>query len=92
LIDARSVTLVASPVLTGFESVDNFELAAEWHRRGRYVAHDPPKIIKVPNVLGTVADVESPGAAVFEVDGATHRLDLWKDSDAPVKFFTAFDD
>lgn len=82
----------SSPVLTEFEAIDNFQLASEWHRRGRYVAHEPPKIIKVPNVLGTVADVESPGAAVFAVDGTSYRLDLWKDSDDPVNFFTAFGD
>lgn len=82
----------SSVVLTSFESIDNFQLAAEWHRSGRYVGYEPAKIIKVPNVLGTVADVESPGAAVFEIDGKTYRLDLWKDSDDSVNFFTAFGD
>ncbi len=82
----------SSPVLTGFDSIDNFELTAQWHRAGRFEAYEPAKIIKVPNVLGTVADVESPGAAIFEVGGETHRLDLWKDSDDSVNFFTAFGD
>ena len=78
--------------MTSFESIDNFGLAAEWHRPGCYVGYGPAKIIKVPNVLGTVADVESPGAAVFGIDGKTYRLDLWKNSDDSVNFFTAFGD
>ncbi len=82
----------ASPVLKEFESIDNFTVAPDWHRAGRFEAYEPAKTIKVPNVLGTVADVESPGAAVFDLGGETYRLDLWRDSDDTVNFFTAFGD
>ena len=81
-----------SPVLTNFDAMENFDLSSRWWRAGHFDAYDPPRTIKVPNVLGTLDDEESPGAAVFEVDGETYRLDLWRDSDDPVNFFTAFGD
>lgn len=81
-----------NPVLIGFDGMDYYPLASEWRLDGRFEAYEPPRTIKVPDVLGGVDDVESPGAAVFELDGAEYRLDLWRDSADPANFFTAFAD
>jgi len=81
-----------SPVLTGFEGIDHFPVAAAWRIEGRFEAYEPPKEILVPNILGGDSPTPARGAAVFEVDGRTWRLDLWEDSDDPANHFTAFGD
>lgn len=82
----------ASRLVQEFEGIDNFELAAEWRINATFVVHDPAKIIVVPNVFGTLNDVESPGAVVFEYEGETYSLDMWRDSGDAANFFTAFGD
>ncbi len=82
----------ASPVLVGFEGIENYPITLTWRLDGRFEAYDPPRIIKIPNVLGVLNDTESPGAAVFEIGVDTYRIDLWKDSDDDLDFFTAFGD
>jgi hypothetical protein len=82
----------ASPRVVEFEGMDYFELAPEWRFDATFEVYDPPKTITIPNVFGTLGDEESPGAVVFERDGETYRLDMWRDSDDPDNFFTAFGD
>lgn len=86
LKDARSALIV------DFDGMENFDLAPDWRFDATFEFHEPPKIIKVPNVFGSLGDVESPGAVVFEHGGDTYRIDMWKDSDDPANFFTAFGD
>ena len=81
-----------SPVLTGFDGIDMFPIQQEWRVAARFEFYDPVKPIMIPNILGTVGEGESPGAVIFEYDGETYRLDMWKDSDDPENFFTAFGD
>ena len=82
----------ASNLVREFEGIDNFEVAAEWRLNATFEVHDPPQVIVIPNVFGTLNDVESPGAVVFEYEGETYRLDMWRDSGDPANFFTAFGD
>ena len=81
-----------NPALLGFSGVDNYAIAPQWRLVGHFEPHDPVRTIKVPNVLGMLNDVESPGAAVFEVAGDTYRLDLWRDEPEDLDWFTAFGD
>ncbi|MFQ5744749.1 MAG: DUF1684 domain-containing protein [Acidobacteriota bacterium] len=83
---------VDSPALKVFEGVKSFAVDPDWRLPGRFEPYQPPKSIMIPNILGTVGEEKSPGAAVFELAGETYRLDLWKDSDDPANFFTAFGD
>lgn len=81
-----------SAVLTGFTGVEDYPIDEAWRLPGRFEWHDPPKEIQVPNVLGGSYPTPSPASVVFRVDGEEYRLDLWKDSDDPANFFTAFGD
>lgn len=81
-----------STLLREFIGAQYYPLAPEWRLDGTFETHHPPKVIQVPSILGTIGDVDSPGTAVFTVDGTEYRLDLWKDSDDPANFFTAFAD
>ena len=82
----------ASPVLTGFEGIETFPVTTAWRVAGRYEPYDPPRLIRVPDILGGENETPARGALVFEVDGETHRLDVWEDSDDPANHFTAFAD
>lgn len=82
----------ASELVTGFEGIDNFDLAAEWRLDATFEYLDPPGTIKVPNVFGSLGDAELLGEVVFEVGGETYRLDMWRDSGDPDNLFTAFGD
>lgn len=64
-----------SAVRTGFTGIESFPIAARWRVEGRLEPYTPPKIIPVPNILGSVDDSTSPGAIVFAVDGKEVRLD-----------------
>lgn len=81
-----------SPVRTEFEGIDNYPTDVRWRSPARFVVHDPPDTLQVPNILGTVRAVPSPGSVEFEIDGEPYRLAMWKDSDDLVNFFTAFGD
>lgn len=81
-----------NPILADFAGMEYYPLAAAWRFEGRFEPYDPPRTIRIPNVLGTVSEEPSEGAAVFEVDGVEYRMDLWRDSDDPANFFTAFAD
>lgn len=81
-----------STVRTGFAGIERFPVSIAWRFAARFVAHDPPDTIEVPNVLGAVNRTASPGTVVFERDGRKYSLRMWKDSDDPANFFTAFAD
>ncbi len=81
-----------SPVRTGFAGIGMYPLASGLRVPARFIARDPPDTIDVPNILGGTNRTPSPASVRFELDGRRYTLDLWKDSDDPVNFFTAFAD
>ncbi len=81
-----------SPVRTEFEGIETFPIVTGWSLPARFEWHDPPDTIQVPNILGTLNDTPIPGTVHFEVDGRDYSMAMWKDSDDPANFFTAFAD
>lgn len=69
-----------SPALTAFHGLDFYPVQPEWKVNARFEPYDPPKPVAVPNVLGQVADIPSPGAVVFEWQGKTYRMDALQGS------------
>jgi uncharacterized protein (DUF1684 family) len=65
----------ASPTLLSFHGLDNYPIDGNWRFEARFDAYTPSKTIAVPNILGSVDQEKSPGAAVFEVAGHSYRLD-----------------
>ena len=64
-----------SSVLREFKGMDYYSVEPQWRFEARFEPYEPPKALKIPNIIGTVETQPSPGAVVFEVDGAVHRLD-----------------
>jgi uncharacterized protein len=56
----------------------------------RYLPYDPPRKIKIVNVLDEVDDEPAPGYVEFEIDGRPYRLDAVGDDDG--LFFVFRDD
>ena len=64
-----------SPLFAAFHGMAHFDVDPSWRIVARWEPYDPPKRIGIPTVLGTIEESPSPGAAVFERDGVTYRLE-----------------
>ena len=64
-----------SPVRTGFQGLDRYEIDPAWRVEGRWTAYDPPKEIPIYSVIGTVEKMAGPGQVTFELDGQSYTLD-----------------
>jgi uncharacterized protein (DUF1684 family) len=65
-----------------------YEVKEEYRVLARWMPHAPPKAVKVPNVLGQVQAMPSPGHAEFTLDGRAVRLDgVLEEEDAEELFF-----
>lgn len=58
-----------------FQSLDFYPPDPAWRVTARFEPYQPPKKVPIPNVLGQVSDIPSPGAIVFDWRGKTYRLD-----------------
>ncbi|RMH19571.1 MAG: DUF1684 domain-containing protein, partial [Acidobacteria bacterium] len=64
-----------SPRIAAFAGIDAYPPDPAWRVASRFVPYRPPKTIPVPTVLGTVVEMESPGALEFVAGGERARLD-----------------
>jgi hypothetical protein len=81
----------ASPAITAFNGIEMFPISLDWRIPVRFDRYDPPKMIRIPNIIGTVSVQPSPGAVVFEVDGEKLRIDVTGDPDGD-RFSIVFGD
>jgi uncharacterized protein (DUF1684 family) len=81
----------ANAAIREFSAIETFPISPEWILPARFDRYDPPRVIEVPNILGTVSEQPSPGAVVFRVGGQTFRLDVTGDPAAD-RFFITFGD
>ncbi len=80
-----------SATRTEFDGIEMFDLNADWRFVATFDRNDPPKTVRVPNILGTVSDQPSPGAVVFKVGRKKYRLDVTQERGNP-NYFIAFGD
>lgn len=64
-----------NPRLKNFTDIKRFPVDIKWRVKAHLEKYDPPKILKVPNVLGQVIDMQCPGKLVFKINGQTYSLD-----------------
>jgi uncharacterized protein (DUF1684 family) len=58
-----------SPARAKFQGLQYFPIDARFRIAARFVAHETPVTINVPNVLGMVESMPSPGYASFNIEG-----------------------
>ena len=61
--------------ITRFKGIEMFPIDTTWRVSAKLEPYDPPKIIEVPTILGTISKETSPGALVFRLRGNIYRLD-----------------
>ena len=66
-----------APARREFRGIGHYPVDIRWRIEARFEPYDPPRATLVPTVLGTEETYPTPGALVFEVNGASHRLDVF---------------
>lgn len=64
-----------NPARSHFAGLDYFPTDSKWKIEARFEPYNPPRLIPIANVLGTIDNMTSPGALVFRVGGNNYRLD-----------------
>jgi uncharacterized protein (DUF1684 family) len=58
-----------------FEGIERFPVDVAWRIEGHFKPYDPPKTLRIPNVLGYEIEQKCSGAVVFDVGGETFYLE-----------------
>jgi uncharacterized protein (DUF1684 family) len=61
--------------IRNFSGIETFPIDTSWRVEAILEPYDPPKLMDVPNITGTVNQETSPGALVFTIAGKEYRLD-----------------
>jgi uncharacterized protein (DUF1684 family) len=64
-----------SPARKAFKGLQWFPVSEAYRVTARFVPFSPPKSIPIPNVLGQVSEMPSPGYVAFTLGGQELRLD-----------------
>jgi len=64
-----------SPNRTGFKGLKYFPLNQKYRFHAKFTAYPALKPVKVPNVLGQLVDMQSPGSVAFTIGGRTYHLE-----------------
>lgn len=67
---------------THFRGIDYYPIDSSWRVTARFEPYDPPKTLRIVNILGMPEPAKSSGALVFELDGETYRLDPIDEGDS----------
>ena len=81
-----------NPARKAFTGLSWFDVDESWRIEARFIPYPEPKMVKVPNVLGQVNEMPSPGSVEFTRDGQAIRLDgVLEEKDADELFFIVRD-
>jgi uncharacterized protein (DUF1684 family) len=81
-----------NPARREFRGLAWFDVDEGWRIEAKFVPYPEPKAVKVPNVLGQMNEMPSPGQAEFTRDGQTIRLDgVLEEKDADELFYIVRD-
>ena len=77
---------------TGFKGLEYFPIDSRYRVEAELVPHPQPTKIKVPNVLGYVSDMTSPGKLRFRIGQQNLALDAVIEADGDQRLFVIFRD
>lgn len=81
-----------APTRTHFLGIDYFPIDESWRIEAKWEAYNPPHEVEEPNILGQMDKVVVPGAAVFERDGKTYRVEPVIETPGDTNLFLVFAD
>ncbi|WP_141617698.1 DUF1684 domain-containing protein [Myxococcus sp. AB036A] len=73
-----------------FQGIPTYPASNDWRIEARFEPAQTPRMLQVPNVLGTIDEMKAPGTLVFTVAGKEHRLTPVEDGSG--KLFIIFAD
>ena len=81
-----------APTRTHFLGIDNFAIDPGWRIEAKWEAYNPPHEVEQANIIGQIEKTVVPGAAVFERDGKTWRLEPSIETPGDTNLFLVFAD
>jgi uncharacterized protein (DUF1684 family) len=81
-----------NPARLNFKGLEYFPIDVKWRIDATYEPYNPPKIIQVASVIGTVDNDTCPGAIAFDIDGQTYHLDAVIEQGDEDQLFIMFND
>jgi uncharacterized protein len=81
-----------SPARKSFTGLHWFPIRPEYRVVGRFMPHPAPKKMSIPNVLGLVEEMVSPGYVTFKLNGQELRLEPVYETPAQDELFFIFRD
>lgn len=78
-----------NPARKNFTGLKHYPINPDYRIAATFVPYDPPRIIKIRDVIGEEYDVEFPGFAIFTLGGKECRLEAEKTPDG--LFFNFYD-
>jgi uncharacterized protein (DUF1684 family) len=82
----------AAPTRTHFLGIEHFDVDPSWRVEAKWEAYNPPHEVEEGNVLGQVDKVVVPGAATFERDGKTYKVEPIIENPGDTQLFLVFAD
>jgi uncharacterized protein len=77
-----------APTRVGFHGLHWYAPNAAYRMRAKWIPYNPPKMIDIPTILGTVSKLPAPGVAEFTIDGKVSRLEpVLEDPESKELFF-----
>jgi uncharacterized protein (DUF1684 family) len=76
-----------SPARAAFGGRRWYAVDEAYRVQAAFVPYDPPRLLRVANILGDVDDTPSPGYALFMLDGREYRLDALPDPNGLAFYF-----
>jgi uncharacterized protein (DUF1684 family) len=70
-----------NPARAAFAGRHWYPVQEAYRLAARFISHDPPRTLPVPNILGETEQRLSPGYAVFVIDGHEYSLDAVTEGD-----------
>ncbi|TLY61362.1 MAG: DUF1684 domain-containing protein [Gammaproteobacteria bacterium] len=83
---------IESPRRRNFLGLEYFPISPQWIFNARFEPYEPPRHIKIVNILGMEEEMECPGAIVFRKDGRPWRLDTVLEEPGAQQLFVMFAD
>jgi uncharacterized protein (DUF1684 family) len=81
-----------APTRKTFAGIDYFDIDPSWRIEAKWEAYNPPHEVEEPNIIGQVDKVIVPGAAVFQRDGKTYRVEPVIETPGDTELFLVFSD
>jgi len=82
----------AAETRTHFAGIDNFDIDPSWRIEAKWETYNPPRQIEEANILGQIEKVTVPGAATFEHDGKTYKVEPMLENPGDTELFLVFAD